>query len=570
MAIDINSKGITTVKTGAPTATDSQSQRPTTPSAPAKLLAIDALKLAEKQVVSAEVKASTPVTGQLLERLMTLTKNASLPSLPGNIATPTAAPDLSNDIVPRQNLRLLELVIQGKTLLTVSPVPASVGDKLNLKFQGGQLVVLSPSARPAPQPSLQPHLPEQKGPVALTSHAPDTGGLKQQQTDPLTPATHATAAPKTRELLTTQHLSALQVALRRHLPSAENPLAVAQSLESAEIILSHINTPGLRTIATSLPQNIQEALKSVALHLRNVADLTEPKQLKAALQSSGIQMEAQLSSRINDLIQRHQSRTSTAHSPPTSPPALTPQAIAKLPSVQRLVEERMPNLDAKSALEQLVHLIKPLLTEPTSGRPLISKDQPYDTLQQLLRQLLGTPTTSSATANSKGKKDQLLSLLLQQATVALDKINQQQLQSLQRATATGELNPTAPLQLELPVRYGDQLSVIHFFVQEKREEQNEDNSGKRRSTISRWVVKLSFELPEAGTLYAHLYVQEDSVSANLWAENPETLKKAIQHSKVLKQRLTDDGINVQHIDCFAGKPVDENIQLNYSLIDVRT
>lgn len=196
----------------------------------------------------------------------------------------------------------------------------------------------------------------------------------------------------------------------------------------------------------------------------------------------------------------------------------------------------------------------------------------------LLKNLLqGNPQL--AQVKQEIPREVLLQQLQQLVQQSLNKIQYRQLQSLSQQLSQNTDTQVTQAQhwhLELPIRYGQEVHTLSLQIdedwrqphqEENKEEQNPDNGEKK---VRQWFVKLCFELPEAGYFHAHLTIVKESVNASLWAENPATLKKAQEQLNLLKERLNKDGIEVKSLDCFPGKPPQQQNRLGYSLVDIKT
>lgn len=351
---------------------------------------------------------------------------------------------------------------------------------------------------------------------------------------------------------------ALKQALRTALPNQAPIQTLVQgrqlsdSLQATLLLNQLTQSLGSYSAQTLIPKTLQDALKTVASHLRNPTQLSDPNTLKQALQSSGVQLEARL---------KQLSGGDTG-------------GRSAQPATTSLAQQ-----DLKAALLQLLQRTQPATTSIGSeGKNATANtaNTAGTTLLVLLKTLLqGTPQLPQVKQDLP--REALLQQLQQLVQLALNKIQYQQLQNLGRRAASQDGAPGVNhWQLELPMRFGSEVQPLHLqineqWVQSRDEHQPSRDTGAEEPRKQRkWFVRLSFELPEAGFFHAQLYIINDAVNASLWAENPATLKQAQAKLDSLHERLNKAGIDVQSLDCFPGKPNQQDNRLGYSLVDIKT
>ena len=363
----------------------------------------------------------------------------------------------------------------------------------------------------------------------------------------------------------------LQQALRSALPQdLTNKPYIATTLQSTLLLNQLTQKIGSFSVESNLPKTIQHALKTVATHLRSADQLAQPQILKQAMQNSGVQLESRLKQMSNtplsiapekNALQKNAApinviQNTPNQSVPTTTNTLTQQDLkAALLLLLNRLQNTSPNAEAKVSSREtnltqpnaLITILKTLLT----GNPQLAQLK-----QQLPREVM-------------------LQQLQQMVQQSLNKIQNQQLHSLSRKTAAPEsqVGSTQSWQLEIPIRYGHDVHSMSLLLQEdwvQHYKDNQNGNEKEANKVRKWFVKLGFDLPDAGRIHAHLTIIENTVSANLWAEKPATLEKALDHLGELKSRLQKDGVNITSLDCFAGQPPTTENRLSYSLVDIKT
>ena len=369
---------------------------------------------------------------------------------------------------------------------------------------------------------------------------------------------------------------ALRSVLPNHAPihNLEQGRQLSDSLQASLLLNQLTQKLGSYSAQTLVPKTLQDALKTVAIHLRTPEQLSQPHTLKQALQNSGVQLEA----RLKQLGQTPAptSKSASAAMPTTTATSGRPVTAAN-PS--------LPVQDIKAALLQLLQRTQgdgrgsQATTQSPSPNPLNPASQAQaNTLITLLKTLLqGAPQLTQV--KQEIPREALIQQLQQLVQQALNKIQYQQLQSLSRrlqGAQDGAAMSGSHWQIEMPLRYGNEVYPLHLQFEEqwvhRKEEQEKSNSKSEEepSKQRKWIVRLSFELPDAGFFHAHLHIINEAINASLWAENPVTLKKAQSQLTTLQQRLSKAGVEVKSLDCFPGKPNQQDNRLSYSLVDIKT
>lgn len=312
-----------------------------------------------------------------------------------------------------------------------------------------------------------------------------------------------------------------------------------------------------------LSSNLQQALKTVADHLRSPAQLTNPKLLAMVVNNSGVQFEQKVA---QYLPASSAETTKLPNNPPanTAGPLLTPTK----PPLEQIAKQ-----DLKGALLGLLHQLDQEVTTVTRSltTPLPAIDlqqQNANNLMLLLGQLINKQTPE---LSQKVLRAQLAMLMQQHTLGSLAKIQLQQIHTL--TTQRTPADPTTPnqsWQMEIPVRNGNDIHPLHMQFEQHWVEDETAADDKKTVRVKQWNLMLRFELPIVGQFFAQLILIGNNLSAKLWAEKSSTLEEAKIKLDELKQQLEEQGIQVKNIQCLPGLPPQPKISFGYSLVDIQT
>lgn len=475
------------------------------------------------QTTSALIERITPVNQQLADRLTQL-QNTNL--------TAKANP-LPAQLLSQPNLKLIELAVQGQPLLTLTDQPVKTGQTVQLLLKSAaQLVLVTDNKAGSPN----------------TQAGQNTTSLNQLQ--------QATLSQSYREALPRQ--APLQQTFR-----------LLEALQR------------LPALQQQLPAQLKHSLEQVRQHALSPQQLSTVSGLKQALQHSGIQLEARLNQQLPKSVTAGQQSATQAGVKTPEASLLTPAAKHQAGARAQATATTVPlnAQDAKAALlhaEQRVTQYLAQITANSSQRaPLhIPANTPVETLVTLLKELLGTPgnqTTDKVSAQQEsGQRQALLQTLQQQLQSAVAKMQTQQLHTLSQQFAKPDQPQAQHWLIELPVRLNNDVSSVEVRIDEDWVRPQDEDEEENKDKVRLWTVMLAFNLPERGQLFAQLKIIQDTVSANIWAEQTTTLTEAKRKLQTLRQRLDADGVNVTSIECFKGKPPMQDIRLDYALVDIKT
>jgi hypothetical protein len=166
----------------------------------------------------------------------------------------------------------------------------------------------------------------------------------------------------------------------------------------------------------------------------------------------------------------------------------------------------------------------------------------------LRQQAMGFPLPSRLLQSMDEEAD--LETLLKLAAAAVSRLQTHQLSSLAQSQVTPEGNLLTTWQLELPMR--NQHDVIPLQVKLQREEAG--NGAKKEQKETLWRIDLAFDLDPLGPLQVQAQLLRGSLSSQLWAERPDTVKLIDQELDNLRQRLLGAGLEVGELSCRQGMP----------------
>ncbi len=550
-----------------------------------KLLEMTVGETLSARVVQASL-ATEKQRDQLLQQLL---NKYPLPGAQGGKAQAVQAQEALSKTLTQA---LAQQAYQGSPVIRQTIIPAAILSAISKSSQDSELLKLLQS----PQLKLVEVNVKGKAVTTYTDKAISPGQdlqLKMAGNNRLTVIDTRVSQTSLKSSDIEAARAVVRDALRTALPNQ-------QGLQKVFAALQEINRAPQSIKNQTVPPPVQQAVKSLVDKLPSIQQLTQPVGLKRAMQNSGVQLEAKLATHLppdrqaSKLVAQKASAAMTANAPvintrtnlgaqvratPLSPPL--PNSTAPGPvNVQNPVPPSLISGDIKSAaltvLNKNAQAMSPALNPSPAGLDrLFSQVDKSSNTDLLLQQLLqgGAPRTALRSSSSRedahrAQRNQLTQVLHQFILTSLAKLQMQQLHSLshQQLSADQAL-PTQSWLMELPFKFGHDIHSVEIRIDDEWKEQEDEDKGKKER---QWEVMLSFELPEMGNFYAHLKIVNDSVSANLWAEEAATLRKVRAEVDSLRDQLTSNGIEVKEVQCFQGQPEKKELQLGYSLVDVRT
>jgi len=315
------------------------------------------------------------------------------------------------------------------------------------------------------------------------------------------------------------------------LAGRQEQLVTAQQLLNQQA--RQASLPGLLAALQTLPDDaaVDPALRTTAqtllATLPDLAQLTDPKGLAQALARSGAFLESSLLAGQSGALAgdlKAQVLRLVAHLPgvpgnPTLPPALAAGSMAQaLPGMVR---------NALGMLGQVGPRPQP------GGFPL-----PDRLLQNL--------------AEGEGDLEHLLRL----AAAAISRLQNHQLASLQQTGIDERGNVQTTWQTELALRQDQVFVPIQVKLQREEPPPREDDPPReqRDPLQALWRIDLAFDVAPLGPLQVQAQLSQARLSAQLWAERPDTATLLAGQLDDLRLHLVARGLNVGDLACHAGTP----------------
>ena len=101
--------------------------------------------------------------------------------------------------------------------------------------------------------------------------------------------------------------------------------------------------------------------------------------------------------------------------------------------------------------------------------------------------------------------------------------------------------------MEIPVRRGEQVDVWSLRLEQ-------DAASPAETLTKRWCIAVAFEIEPLGAMHARLTLQQERISASLWAEEAGTAELVGRHAEDLRQMFDEAGLTVGDILCVHGHP----------------
>lgn len=515
----------------------------------AKVAAIKALSRAQQQLLQATANKPTAPTSNTTQ-LSKLAQQSTVQRPQANVAV---------------------LTLGSRSVLTITNQNLQPGQTVAVQLSGERLSLL-----PQPAPQVASRMPASAAQPAsassLNAEASPTKSPLQATPPPVTIATHTRRALP---LQTPLHQALKPLLQLQQLLNAP-PLNNTSSPKNPNLV--NTTTQTSNTAANSLlPTAARNTLQQLIKQLPELSQLSQPTALRQALQQSGALLEKRL-------LQANLPSLKSAPSPTASINAATHQAgdAIRQQDTKGLLLQLSRLLAGSGALAGQASATSAATTSSTFalGTGLSLGSQPAGIQQQLALQLLQRlfpealrASDSSNTAILQQAPAQLIQSLQAAIQSAIARLQWKQLQSV---STQESVSPW--LQLELPARHQQELIPIDISVRERygQEQQKDEETAKEedRNKISKkrrqWQVRLSLELPHIGPFHCDLLVQEQQVSATLWAENTHTAARMQGQLQHLQQQLEQQDITVDSLRCFQGKPQRSDNTVNTQLVDIKT
>ncbi len=366
----------------------------------------------------------------------------------------------------------------------------------------------------------------------------------------LTPKTHQSLAP-VKPL--SEIMEPLKRALTQALPISEKHSVLFKAIDS---LVQNIQNEPPNKVTPQLSQ-LTKALESLSRHYSlDIPKHTTPdaKATKHAILASGAFYEHKALSKIeadqSSLLQK---------SSAAKPSLNTNTAPAAAPSPQPPSDQ-----DLKGALVQLSQWLQ------SAPPPSPSKTEGADNI--IAKLWLNLLQASQHRHPNKADAPDLGKLLLGIQQLVQRSIARVQVQQYRTLISAHQDSATNTVNIDIPVRTPEGYSTIVMQIFEPRLKQDEKDKKKQNKLIrkAKWRVFMEIELEQDGALAIELSVCGKKMDATFWAESAEVRGRAEDSIQQLKQDLESKGLDVTDLRCSKNPPPQQKVQMNLSLIDIRT
>ncbi|MDX1635836.1 MAG: flagellar hook-length control protein FliK [Marinobacter sp.] len=258
--------------------------------------------------------------------------------------------------------------------------------------------------------------------------------------------------------------------------------------------------------------------------------------------------------------------------PGADPEALVARIKAWISDSGNFAESRvaraadMPLADLKLALGRIV---ASLLAQQGGDAGQFNRYTPlvsHELVQAPLQFPNPLPSPPPVTGREPMEAGQMLRLL----AGMLNRISVNQLHSqalTNRVTAEGPAPATWLVELPWVNPQGEprlaQLRLEHDRAGE------EGGKSRRAPAVAEWRFSLALDLDDSGSVFFEVSLRDVQVSARVWAEQQDTLKRVQEELTGLRTRLSDLGLDVVDLECRRGTPQGSATRLEQRLVDTR-
>ncbi|MFO7604129.1 MAG: flagellar hook-length control protein FliK [Gammaproteobacteria bacterium] len=302
-----------------------------------------------------------------------------------------------------------------------------------------------------------------------------------------------------------------------------------------------------------LSPQVLDIARTFMANLPSQQQLHDPNQLFKALHLSGQYLEHSLHNRATgqphfnpeqdvraQLLRLAQALRQQVNTPPgterSAPAPATPTA------------EAAPTRTGGEAVPQ--HRHDPL---PTTAAPLASRTQ------------TAQPQAPSTASLAGGADPKLMAEdFLRQVDGALARLQTQQLQALQT-----EQQGRPVWMMEVPVKTEHGIDLFDLRIQRDGAQQEQTQGDEAEPQEPPWSMTLAFDLEGLGPIRVKVSLLGDAITANFWAELPDTRRLFHEHIEHLRARLNQNGLDVNELSCQCGIPPEPAVYLESRLLDER-
>lgn len=353
--------------------------------------------------------------------------------------------------------------------------------------------------------------------------------------------------------------SPLQTALRNALPKQDSLAPLLANLHYASKPQAH---------SARLPRPVQQVIEQFMQQLPRSDRITQPKVIERAVKDSGLFFENKLQQ------QQRQPTTQGSSSIKTDLKAQLQQLINTLQRSTQTSSNKSSTTTtttnaATTAPANPKTAPNPLANNTTTATPLANQAAATSVIKgQGQRQTQAQTATTSNTQNPDGRPappvkgevpqaqarstasipqqpantDNAVGEILRQTTASLARV-----QLAQVASMPTEPNQPPSFVLAIPVRHGEGTDIFELHIEKDGHNGSEENNQENG-----WTVTLSFNLDQLGAMRARLHVLDKAVTANWWADEPNTLGLLNREMDTLKMSLQSEGLTVSRLEAHLG------------------
>lgn len=474
-------------------------------------------------------------------------------------------------LLSAQLLNILEVKVLNTKLLMLSQL--SVPAKTVLQFQvrqDGQLELLPKPNQKNAQNSAQerPSLTANNTTQAPLQNAKNQAQLYQSQAKNLlnqnlgAENSYSVASNSTTPNANPTKTQELHSALKTYLPLQQN---LAKALNQLQQVVVASDSAKLEQSLPKLAPVFTE-LKSLLDRIPNAEQLNHSQKVKANIERSGFFLESSLKKLATDLQQNIGTK-------PAQTKALNTTGNIRANTSQSPANKPAPLEDLKTSLLKLMDELQQLLPKVPQNSPTPNKSQSVDSLIRSIFSFSQAGKTQTQEPNPQQLSQNIARNLHTTVFSAIARISLLQIQQLLQQDS-GQLSQG--FNLELPIKFGEQLLPLSLSVHEKWYEENEKDKNekkkkdKKHEAKKRWHVFMEFDLDEYGSFASDITVQEASVKSTLWVQQKQLWQTTQAHLSELKTELEKNGIDVEEITLHQGKAPEKPLQVSQSLVDIRT
>lgn len=267
----------------------------------------------------------------------------------------------------------------------------------------------------------------------------------------------------------------------------------------------------------------------------------------------------------------------TASGPATAAAGMEPDALAVrikawLSESGSFAENRVarapdaPLADLKLALGRIV---ASLLVQQGGDSAQFNRYTPLVS-HELVQAPLQFPNPLPSPPPASGREPMEAGQMLRLLAGMLNRISVNQLHSqalTNRVTAEGPAPTTWLIDLPWLNPQGEpRLAQLRLEQDQPREE---SDGPRKTGRVAEWRFSLALDLDESGAVFFEVSLRDIQVSARVWAEQQDTLRRVQEELAGLRSRFSELGLEVVDLECRRGSPQGSTTRLEQRLVDIR-